>query len=268
MSMRFCNHELGKAVQLKDGEMGRLTDFIVASNDFTIREVKVHTGIWPFTKDYSLPPELVNFLKSDSEHVFLDLSEEELKTRYKEPPKQRSDARTDFFAFEEPWGIPYSWSREDSITFGHEAEGPITGYETESYDEPHDLITLYSLAALCRSELALRDESIAKVVDVLIEPVRMQARYVVCQGFTSGQKTLLLPLEWLSTIDLENYRVAASNISETDFNTAPDFNSGDVVNTEAEDELCKHYGKTLSWIDPTRRYRQKSGDSPELRPFP
>jgi uncharacterized protein YwbE len=107
-NLRSMQHVDGYSIQALDGDIGRVEDFIIEDENWTIRDIVVDTRNWLHGKHVLIAPEWVKSIDWQDKTVALELSQEEVKNSPPYDPNQPVNRQYEVHLYDY-YGRPKYW---------------------------------------------------------------------------------------------------------------------------------------------------------------
>lgn len=100
MELNAFANLLNYQVQVEQVEIGKVADFIVDINRWTLLSLITRCGIWPFTKKFQVAIDLIEEIDHENRQIILGLKKEILKDSIQAQFISTSDSLANFFRWE------------------------------------------------------------------------------------------------------------------------------------------------------------------------
>jgi len=241
-------HELetlkGYSLQVRDGDIGTITDVWFDDERWTVRYLVVRTGGWLMGRDVLLSPTVIRGLNPAREQIVVDLSREQVEKSppvdSEQPVSRHYETQLHHYYGWTPYWVVGSFGALGSMGAG--AVPPVEPPETaRAPSDPH----LRSSSEVRGYGMHARDGEIGELVDFVIHEEDWTIRYLVAdtRKWLPGRKVLLAPT-WVQSIRWSDQEIAIDMERET-LRTAPAYEGPQVIDKLYEVNLYQHYGIAL-----------------------
>jgi uncharacterized protein YrrD len=235
--LRSLQSLLGYCVEVRDGHIGAITDFIFEEQSWLVRFIVLKTGMWKTHHNFAIPVACVTGHADWNERkvpISLSMDEVEALSGYRVSEK-------------EPWAIEIDSSvtaqgEEQSESHPEAAEsGSLLMHGPQLLRSYRMLLGLHVMAqgenVGIMSDLIIRDERWA----IQSAVVRLRRRYFFATE-------VLVPVEKIRTIRWGD-RIVGCVGDRVVIESYPEFRSADPINQEQELRLYDYYGRPRPWED-------------------
>jgi hypothetical protein len=251
---------VGRRIAARDGEVGKLDDFLFEDECWIVRWMVVDTGGWLTGRQVLLPPSCLD-ARVEGEGAFrVALSREEVERSpdlADDAPVTRHDELRiyDHYGWEPYWHLgawggypgPYGIGAATQIPERRPDDMPPEiahelAARTEESD-PH----LHSIEDTLGYHIAATDGAIGHVKDFVLDGAEWAIRYAIVDtgNWLPGRKVLIAP-EWLSEIDWPDRRLHC-RLTRRDIEQSPLYDPEKPLERTFEDRLHRHYGEEGYW---------------------
>lgn len=232
--LRSLQSLLGYCVEVRDGHIGAITDFIFEEQSWLVRFIILKTGMWKTHQSFAIPIACVTGHADWSERkvpISLSMDELEALAGYRVSEK-------------EPWAI--------------EIDSSVIPQAKESYESHAEVAESGSLAPqLLRSYRMLlglhvmaQGETVGIMSDLIVRDERwaIQSAVVRLRRRYFFATEVLVPVEKVRTIRWGD-RIVGCIGDRAAIENYPEFRSADPINQEQELRLYDYYGRPRHWED-------------------
>lgn len=238
----------GYAAGATDGDVGRVVNFLVDDELWTVRYLVVEPGSFLDGSQVLISPLSFREVEWPSRRFHLALTKEMVRTS----PSIDADkpvSRQHEGDFARYYGFPCYWRSSGlwgvSSLPSPPAENGQTADTMEPPGEPGD-VHLRSTRDVRGYEIHGSDEAIGHVEDFLVDDETWQVKYLVVdtRNWWPGRKVLVAP-DWATRISWEERRVYLDMPREA-IRTSPEWDPAAAVDAEYETLLRDHYRRPAS----------------------
>jgi hypothetical protein len=240
---------LGSTVRATGGEIGRVEDFFVNVDEWTLRYLVVESGEWLSGRTLLFSSRAFNLSNSSEPGFSVTANREQIQ----DSPEIRRDRplnRQEEIDLHAHYRWPFYWKPGDSeaIGIGSVAAYPLadlaeqmrqseTGAEIEQ--NPH----LRSFKELAGFSIQARDGAIGRMEDCIVDSESWNLLYLVVDtgSLLPGRKVLISP-GWVEQVDWEASTLHVDLSRETVRNS-PEYDPEQPLDRETETRLYDHYGR-------------------------
>ncbi len=221
-----------------DGDIGHLRQVFFDDRDWRVRYLVVHTGSWLLGRDVLLIPETVTKIDDDKRRIDVELTQQQIEEA---PPT--SSQLTVSRHYEQELYRHYDWrpywdedlllglrGTVDPLADSVQGQEPVNPYLRSSNE-----VVGYTLNGA--------DGDLGEVSDFVIEAPGWRIRYldIATGGWLFGRH-ILMACAWLEDIKWSDLKVTTVLAREA-IESAPSYDTGEIISREYELALYKHYGK-------------------------
>lgn len=249
--MLLSSDELkGYTLDAKDGEIGRVKDFLFNDNDWVIRYLVADTAKWLVGRKVLLSPISLGSSDPGLKLIRVHLTRDEVK----ESPPLESDtpvSRQYEIKFHRHYGWPYYWHYGGvwgASAFPYELySGPKPSEETEEplpeSGDPH----LRSVNAVERYRVNAADDEAGHVEGFIIDDDSWHIRYLIIdtRNWLPGRRVLISP-EWVKSVRFGDERIY-TDLTRREIEGSPEYDPAEPVNREYETRLYDYLGRPYYW---------------------
>jgi hypothetical protein len=241
----------GYAVHATDGDIGRVVDFLVEDERWTIRYLVVETGTFFDRQRVLISPVSFGTVAWSSKRFELALTKDKVKNS---PPVATDEpvSRQREWDLYRYYGYPYYWGY--SGIWGVGAYPGLLGageYYADSAERlehaPGD-VHLRSISAIIGYHIQGKDASIGHLADFIVDDETWQLRYLVVDtsNWWLGKKVLLAP-EWATSVSWDERKIHVDVLQDF-VKQSPEWDSL-AVNRAYEASLYSYHGRPVYWRD-------------------
>lgn len=228
----------GYALRARDGDVGKLKDIYFDDRDWTVRYLVVHTGSWLLGRDVLILPGMVEGVDDDTRRIQIELGRKQIEGApavEQKTPVSRHYEREYFRYYDWP---PY-WADDPLSGGAARLPADVTDMAPKEPEHPH----LRSGDEVVGYRMRAQDGEVGKVRDFVVEDPGWMIRYVdVATGNWLSGRDVLFACPWIEGIDWFGGEVMIALDREA-IETAPAYDSSQVISREYQIELYKHYGR-------------------------
>lgn len=227
------------SLQANDGEIGKLQEIYFDDEHWTVRYFVVRTGGWLLGREVLIAPGLITGVDDQNRQIELDLTREQVE---KSPPVETNKPvsrhyETDYYRY---YGLAPYWTGAlpgDAMP----PPMPVVPRPTSGPQHPH----LRSSSEVRGYGIHAHDSEMGEVADFIVDDREWKVRYVVIdtRKWLPGRKVLIAPT-WIDSIDWSAREIVVDLDRET-IQSAPPYDSSQIIGRDYELSIYKHYGRTL-----------------------
>ena len=242
------------AVSATDGDIGRVVDFLLDDEHWTIRYLVVETGRLFDERRVLISP--ISFRQPDWQtnrfHVALTIDKVKNSPSVDvDRPVSRQHER-DYYAY---YGYPYYWGSVGPWGMGAYPSLLSGGTRNEVVDHSDQSgdVHLRSAHEVRGYHVQGNDEAIGHVADFIVDDETWQIRYLAIDtsNWWVSRKVLVAP-RWASRIDWADRKVYV-DLSRHEIKNSPEWTPSAAINREYEARLYDYYGRPVYWNDLDRQ---------------
>lgn len=190
--LRSLNKLLGSTILAKDGELGKIHDFLFDDRAWTVRYLDIETGSWLSSRRVLLSPSAAGRPDWEKLVVPVDLTMDQVRNS-PDIDTAKPVSRQEEIAMVRHYGWAAYWTMEPPLL--PVQEWTVTPSAPEG--DPH----LRSVREVATYGATTGDEEIGRIDDFIMEDANWFIRYLVVNtgSWFSGQK-LLLSTRWVGTV--------------------------------------------------------------------
>jgi len=233
--LRSLQSLLGYCVEVRDGHIGAITDFIFEEHSWLVRYIILKTGVWKTHHNFAIPVACVTGHPNWSERkVPISLSMEEL------------DALAGYRVSEkEPWAIELDLRASSQGGAQSESQTDVAE-DRYRHVSPPQLLRSYRM--LLGLQVMAQSETVGTMSDLIIgdEQWAIQSAVVRLRRRYLFSTEVIIPIEKIRTIRWDD-RIVGCIGDCLAIESYPEFRSADPINQEQELRLYDYYGRPRHW---------------------
>jgi uncharacterized protein YrrD len=239
--LRSIDELIGYKIEARDGDIGKVSDFLFDDELWVIRYLVVNTGNWLIGRQVIISPAAFYGKPIwENEKFPLILSrrmvEESPDIREDEPVSRRKESEIVAYYHWPAYWYPVIY-REPPV---ETEEG-----EREESGDSH----LRSMREVEGYHIEARDGHIGHVKDFIIDDDPWEIRYLVVdtRNWLPGRKVLVSRL-WIDEVSWLGSKVTV-DLTKEEIEKSPEFDPSSPVNREYEEVLYDYYGRPKYWVE-------------------
>jgi sporulation protein YlmC with PRC-barrel domain len=245
-------------VNATDGDIGRVEDFLLDDEHWTIRYLAVDTVEFLDGRQVLISP--ISFRQAEwSTHRFhLALTMANIENcpsidMDKPVSRQHEQDFNQYYGYPPYWGFSGVWGMGDSAALLATKRGEVAAArqavksEKRSYD-----VHLRSTNEVRGYNIQGKDEAIGHVEDFIVDDETWEVRYLVIDtsNWWFGKRVLIAP-QWASRISWEK-KIVYIEMSRDSIEHSPELDPSLVINREYETHLYANFGRPAYWVNEDR----------------
>ena len=243
--------KLLKGYQLngKDGEIGKVKDFLFDDKYWTVRYLVADTGEWISHRQVLLSPYSLLEVNRLEKYVSIDLTKkqiEESPSLESDQPvsKQFESAYHGYYGWPAYWSGAYMWGGYPYIMQDRETRSELVKEKESSWDP-----NLRSVHDVRGRHVEATDGNIGHISDFLIDDENWAIRYLVVhtRNIWPGRKVLISP-QWIERVSFGESKVFI-NLTRKQIQSSPEYKHQISVSRDYERILYGHYQREGYWQD-------------------
>ena len=248
-------------VSAADGDIGKVSDFYLDDDRWTIRYLVVDTGgFWDGPHRVLVSP--ISFRQAEWSTRRFHLALDRAKIRNsptvdlnKPVSRQYEQAYHHYYGWAPYWGFGGSWDWGLGSTPGALA-GSTWEDERAIVKDPNGDPDLRSAKEIVGYHLKNGNESLGYIADLIVDDETWAIRYWVIDThkWWPGKKVLVAP-SWAAEVNWAE-RTVYADVSKETIKDSPPWNPDMPVNREYEMRLYDYHGQPAYWLD-TERAKEK-----------
>jgi sporulation protein YlmC with PRC-barrel domain len=243
---RSLSELIGYSVKAKDGEKGKVIDFLFDEKSWMIRYADVDLGNFFSEKRVLIPRMFLGEPEWENKHFPIDLTVESIKASpdlsFDMPVSRKYEQELmDHYEVH-----PY-WMMNTPAYAGH---GTIF-YPGAFFKAPRKVVKEENIDSDLRSfneivgyAIGATDETFGHVTDLIIDDDDWQVLYLVAdtKDILPWSKKVMLPIDLIDEISFVKHQ-AAFELTKESIKNAPEFDPSEPVNAEYEEVMYDYYGR-------------------------
>ncbi len=249
--IRSTNDIRGFKVAAKDGECGKVDDFLFDDAVWTVRYLVVDIGDWLTGRKVLIPPSELDVPNWEEQAFPVNLTKEEIENS---PPissdepvsRQHEVALHQHFGWQPYWGGGVATGGA-TVPVTRPTD-PATAQEGEREKEVKGDPGLRSAKELVAYYIQAEDDEIGHVDDVLLDDDNWVVRYLVVdtRNWLPGKK-VLVAVDWIREVSWLDTKVFV-DLTKERIRNGPEYNSSGNVDRMYEETLFDHYQRPRYWL--------------------
>lgn len=233
---------------VKEGEFGRVKEFLFDDQHWTVRYLVADTGNWFTGKLVLISPYALESVDHLAEYVVTNLSTEQIKNS---PPleshlpvtRQYETSYHDYYGYPQYWAGSMMWGALPHISRDTSEWNRLR--EKQHIVDSH----LHSSKDVTGYYIQASDGEIGHVDDFIIDDGPWAIRYLVVdtQNWWTGKKVLVAP-QWIEHVGWDVSKIYVSLSRET-IRQSPEFTNGMQLNRDYENRLYSYYNRPGYWTE-------------------
>jgi len=237
----------GFAIGARDGDIGKVSDFIFDDKAWTVRYLVVDTGRWLSGRNVLISPIIIDRVDWEGRRLPVLLTQEQVKNSPDISMNEELSAQ-DEVKYYDYYGWPYYWAGDDiwgPVALPRELVDEEINRKIALTDEVNRS-HLRSMKDVSGHTIQATDGEIGSVENFVIDDEPWAIRYIVVDtgNWWPGKKVLVAP-PWISHVDWKRSNVYV-NMSREAVKGSPEFDP-DKLDRAYETQLYKHYGQDNYW---------------------
>jgi len=247
--LRRLRDNEGFEVWSREGrELGRVEDFYLDDDRWTVRYIEVRTGSWFTGRSVLLSPMSIARLDWDRARIDFKLTEDQIKgapdSDLAQPISRRFE--TEYSGY---YGIPHYWAGTDlwgMWSTPMEVQAPPAWQPLPSAQELPDGQHLRSVREVTGYHIVATDGEIGHVDDYLVDDVSWRIRYLMIDTSNwLGGRTVLLAPEWASRVDWVDQKLHV-DVTRAEVEQSPEYDPAADIDGKYEERLAESYHRRLA----------------------
>lgn len=246
--LRTLKEILGYQLMAKDGQMGKVDNFVFSDEDWTIRYLTVDTGPWIFGRRVLISTDVLKQPVWASRTFPVDLTRKQVQDSpdadlAKPVSRQFEEKLQQYYQW------PAYWTMSTAVP-GRPLFVPPQLYmgQMNVTDEGEEESHLRSARALFGYLVKGIDGEVGSVANFIFDDEEWQIRYLVLdtKNLTDSNKQVLVALEWVKDINVAREEFTI-DLKQDAIKFSPDFDPNQPVNRQYEEVLYDYHGKPKYW---------------------
>jgi hypothetical protein len=233
----------------KDGEVGKVKDFLFDDKYWTVRYLVADTGEWISNRKVLLSPYSLLEVNRFEKYVSINLTKKQIEDSpsidtHQPVSKQFESAYYGHYGWPSYWTGAYMWGGYPSIMQDSEPRSELIRERDSSWD-PH----LRSTHDVRGRHVEASDGNIGHISDFIIDDENWAIRYLVVEtrNILPGEKVLISP-QWIERISFDESKVFI-NLTQRQIEDSPKYKHETAPTREDERILYEHYHREAYWKD-------------------
>lgn len=247
--LRSLNELLGYDLIAKDGQVGKVHNFLFNDEDWTIRYLVVDTGPWIFGRGVLISPNALLQPIWASKSFPVELTREQVKNSPDMDVAQpvSREYEQELYAY---YNWPPYWGMNQA------APGPVfhippslfTSKPPSPAEEEQGASHLRSATEVIGYSVQATNGAVGKVKDLLLDDENWQLFYLVIDTDKQlgSDKQVLIALEWIKSINVATKAVSL-DLTRHAIQDSPPFDPQAPVNRQYEEVLYDYHGRPKYW---------------------
>ncbi|HLO66246.1 MAG TPA: PRC-barrel domain-containing protein [Holophaga sp.] len=231
-------------VQARDGDVGKVADFLMDDEQWGVRHLVVRTGGFMDSREVLISPLAFGRVDWSTHSFHLDLTRERIRNSpgtdtAKPVSRQRELEQFRYYGYPDYWGSSGIWRTP--------GPPPQFGEDQADGEETPDDVHLRSAKEIRGYHVQGTDARIGHVEDFIVDDQTWAIRYLVVDTMTwwVGRKVLVSP-HWASGISWEEHAIRLE-LTRREIKESPDWDPGAPINRQYEEHLYDYYGRPQYW---------------------
>jgi uncharacterized protein YrrD len=246
--MKRSLNELKKfSLKAKDGDKGKIKNFLFDEDTWVIRYLEVEIGSFFKEKRVLIPLHNVGTPVWDEKHFPVNLTVEEIKNspglEHDMPVSRQYETR-----LLQHYQVQPYWPEAVAGYAGRASLiGPEYPFKTpQAGEKVEETTSLRSFSEVNGYYIKATDDQFGHIEDLIIDDTNWQILFVVIdtKNLTPWSKEVLLPIELLEQISFIDKEVTI-NLPKEEIKNAPEYKSSDDLNPEHESAVYDFYGRKV-----------------------
>jgi uncharacterized protein YrrD len=251
----------GATIQTEDGIIGKVEQFYLDDESWTIRYLIVDTGFWLFGRKVLISPLSVKSIDLETGTISLNLTKDKVRNS-PDIDTQKPVSRLEEINFYNYYGWPYYWGGSGIWGAGRypaslyspvvpEYPDRISAFRPDlrmrfKVHEQNDDTHLRSTKELEGYDVHARGGDIGRLNDLFVDERSWEIRYAMVEtGSWLSSRKLLIDPAWIERISWADATIYM-NLDRNRVFSSPEF-SGPEIDRDYEKRLYSHYDQTPHW---------------------
>ena len=241
----------GYTVNASDGDVGRVVDFLVEDERWTIRYLVVETGGFFDERRVLISPVSFGNVEWSTRRVDLALTKDKIKNSPSIDTNQPVSRQHEWNLFRY-YDYPYYWGYSGLWGIGAYPRllgtGDIYADSAERLEHAPGDVHLRSVNEILGYHIQGKDDAIGHLDDFIVDDETWELRYLVVDtsNWWFGKKALIAP-HWASSVSFPDRKIQV-DVPRQFVKNAPEWNSL-AINREYEARLYQYHGRPVYWRD-------------------
>jgi uncharacterized protein YrrD len=238
----------GYTLGARDGEIGKVSEFLFDDKSWTVRYLVADTGGWLSGRQVLISPYALDPANQASKVIPVDLTRAQIE---KSPAlatdrpvsRQYEGDYYSYYGWPGYWDGPYTWGPSAYPTRGRDRWSETS--RREQNEDPH----LRSTQDVTGRDIQAQDGGIGHVADFVIDDETWTIRYLIVdtQNWWPGKKVLISP-RWIERISWEEAKVFI-NLTREAIKQGPEYTDQTLITRDHEIKLHQHHNREGYWAD-------------------
>lgn len=243
---RSLNELIGYSIKAKNGEKGKVRNFLFDDKSWSIRYLEADLGSFFEEKRVLIPREFLGEADWEKKHFPIELSLESIKKSpdlsFDKPVSRKYEESLNKHYNIHPYWIvnAAAYAGQESIIY----PGTLFRAPKKVIKEEDIETSLRSLTEVLGYHINAIDDTFGQIEDLIIDDEDWQILYVVIdtRNFVPWSKKVMIPIELIDEISFMDQRVKVEMTKEA-IKSSPEFDDTEPVNTAYEEVLYDYYGR-------------------------
>lgn len=246
--LRSLNELLGYEIHAKDGQIGKVHNFLFNDEDWVVRYLVVDTGPWTFGRRVLITLAALSQPVQASGTFLVELARDQIKASpdvdlAKPISRQYEEELHRHYHLPEYWGMSIAMH-------GHPVYIPPGIFSEEETDKGKTKKShLRSINEIGGYHIkANNGESAGTVTDFIVQDDKWQLRYLVVDvsNQLESDKQVLVAIEWLKSINVGRQEIS-TGLSQDAIEYSPAYDPALPINRQIEEILYDYHGHPEHW---------------------
>ena len=235
--LRSLSTVLGYTIQAVDSELGKVHDFFLEDQTWTVRYLVVQTGAWLDQRRVLLSTAMLGKPDWQARTFPVSLTQDQVR-HSPDVDTDRPVSRQQEITMSAYYGWPYYWSVEPPPI----SMPPATFEVHEVEGDPH----LRSLREVSSYHVQCGEENVGSVDDFIADDGVWSIRWLVVSlgGAWWLRKRVLVGARWIKSVSWTE-KAVRMKLSRDQVEKSPEFDPAAAVNREYEVRLYDYYGRPI-----------------------
>ena len=248
--LRKLNGLISWGVAATDGDIGRVVDFLMDDEQWTVRYLVVDPGGWLSLERVLVSPIAVEGLADEDERFRVRLTKEQVRAS---PPLESKVVprryEADYAAY---YGYPHYWvggglwgmsAYPGAVTPGVGLPSPQVRADIERAASEEQESRIKSASEVTGYHIQAPDGEIGHVDDFLLDDRTWEIRYLeIDTSNWIGGKSVLVPPRWATKVDWLDAKIHV-DLPRGKIRSSPEFDASKPISPDYEQRLKDHYGR-------------------------
>jgi len=242
---RSLKEILGYTIKTKDGENGRVKDFIFDEKQWAVRYLEADFGSLFSSQKLLIPKVFFDSPDWDKKHFPIELKQSDFekcpKPEDRKPVSRKLEEEIyEFYELNPYWAKAYFGSAGNFYP-----PRPINVPSRISSEEDVDTI-LRSFKEVEGYHIHAMDGKLGHIEDIIIDDIDWQIIYVIIdtKNWLPWSKKVIIAVDWMESISYVKQEVNI-NLKTEIIKNAPEFNSVNLIDFKFEKSLFDYYSSSL-----------------------